>query len=151
MATEESSRIFVRGLPPTMNEEDFKKHFGKYPITDTRLFPQRRIGYVGYKTPEDAVKAVKYFNKTFIRMSKIAVELARPVCASISTTPQHSPPLPPLLNTHHSHYHHFIADDNKRLVKPQPASNINLTLTPPPTSSRPPPMPHLSSSTLPRH
>lgn len=79
MATEESSRIFVRGLPPTMNEEDFKKHFGKYSITDTRLFPQRRIGYVGYTTPEDAVKAVKYFNRTFIRMSKIAVELARPV------------------------------------------------------------------------
>lgn len=80
MATEESSRIFVRGLPPTMGEDDFKKHFGKFAITDTRLFPQRRIGYVGYKTPEDAAKAVKYFNKTFIRMSKIAVELARPVC-----------------------------------------------------------------------
>lgn len=78
-AMEPSSRIFVRGLPPTMNDIDFKKHFGKYAITDTRLFPQRRIGYVGYKTPEDAAKAVKYFNRTFIRMSKIGVELARPV------------------------------------------------------------------------
>ena len=79
----ESSRIFVRGLPPTMNEADFKKHFGKYEVTDARLFPQRRIGYVGYKSPEDAQKAVKYFNRTFIRMSKIGVELARPVrCSS---------------------------------------------------------------------
>ncbi|KAG9805117.1 RNA-binding domain-containing protein, partial [Aureobasidium melanogenum] len=75
----ESSRIFVRGLPPTMSEADFKKHFGKYEVTDARLFPQRRIGYVGYKSPEDAQKAVKYFNRTFIRMSKIGVELARPI------------------------------------------------------------------------
>jgi RNA recognition motif-containing protein len=75
-----SSRIFVRGLPPTMNEVDFKKHFGKFEVTDARLFPQRRIGYVGYKSPEDAQKAVRYFNRTFIRMSKIGVELARPVC-----------------------------------------------------------------------
>lgn len=37
------------------------------------------LGYVGYKTPEDAQKAVKYFNKTFIRMSRIGVELARPI------------------------------------------------------------------------
>jgi RNA recognition motif-containing protein len=82
----ESSRIFVRGLPPTMSEADFKKHFGKYEVTDARLFPQRRIGYVGYKSPEDAQKAVKYFNRTFIRMSKIGVELARPVryCLPIS-------------------------------------------------------------------
>jgi multiple RNA-binding domain-containing protein 1 len=48
--------------------------------SDTRLIPHRRIGYVGYKSPEDAAKAVKYFNKSFIRMSKIGVELARPVC-----------------------------------------------------------------------
>ncbi|KEQ87040.1 hypothetical protein M438DRAFT_268136 [Aureobasidium pullulans EXF-150] len=76
----ESSRIFVRGLPPTMNEAEFRKHFGsKYEVTDARLFPQRRIGYVGYKSPEDAQKAVKYFNRTFIRMSKIGVELARPI------------------------------------------------------------------------
>lgn len=83
----ESSRIFVRGLPPTMNEAEFRKHFGsKYEVTDARLFPQRRIGYVGYKSPEDAQKAVKYFNRTFIRMSKIGVELARPVCRFHFTT-----------------------------------------------------------------
>ena len=62
------------------SEEEFKKHFGvKYPITDAKLISNRRIGYVGYKTPEEAAKAVKYFNKSFIRMSKIGVELARPV------------------------------------------------------------------------
>jgi len=75
-----SSRIFIRGLPPSLSDAEFKKHFGTQgAITDTRIFPERRIGYVGYKTSEEAEKAVKYFNKSFIRMSRIAVETARPV------------------------------------------------------------------------
>lgn len=76
-----SSRIFVKGLPPNITEADFRKHFSAKgrEITDVKLIPQRRIGYVGYKTPDDATKAVKYFNKSYIRMSKIAVETAKPV------------------------------------------------------------------------
>jgi multiple RNA-binding domain-containing protein 1 len=77
----ESSRIFVRGLPPKFSEDDVRKHFGslKLPVTDVKYFPHRRIGYVGYKTPEDAAKAVKYFNKTFIKLTKIYAEIARPI------------------------------------------------------------------------
>lgn len=85
MDSTESSRIFVRGLPSKFTEDDVRKHFSKFPITDVKFFPARRIGYVGYKTPEDASKAIKYFNKSFIRMTKIYVEVARPVsfcCAS---------------------------------------------------------------------
>ncbi|KAK4989635.1 Multiple RNA-binding domain-containing protein 1 [Elasticomyces elasticus] len=79
-----SSRIFIRGLPPTFTDSEFRKHFGsKQPVTDAKFFPQRRIGYVGYKTPEDAASAVRYFNRTFIRMSKIAVEIARPIHESV--------------------------------------------------------------------
>lgn len=75
-----SSRIFIKGLPPNISEDEFKKHFGATAtITDAKLISHRRIGYVGYKTPEDAAKAVKYFNRSFIRMSKIGVEIARPV------------------------------------------------------------------------
>lgn len=63
-----------------MTTEEFKKHFSKQsPITDAKFIPHRRIGYVGYKSPDDASKAVKYHNKTFIRMSRIGVELARSV------------------------------------------------------------------------
>ncbi|KAF2207265.1 hypothetical protein CERZMDRAFT_71649 [Cercospora zeae-maydis SCOH1-5] len=81
-----SSRIFVKGLPPTFDEAQFRKHFGqKGQITDAKIFPNRRIGYVGYKTSEDAEKAVKYFNKTFIRMSRIAVEMAKPIDESLAT------------------------------------------------------------------
>lgn len=76
----DSSRIFVRGLPPNMNAEDFKKHFSKHSaVTDVKFMPHRRIGYVGYKSPEDAASAVKYHNKSFIRMSRIGVEIARSV------------------------------------------------------------------------
>lgn len=77
----DSSRIFIKGLPPSITEADFKKHFsaGGREVTDARLFANRRIGYVGYKTPEDAQSAVKYFNKTFVRMSRIGVEVARPI------------------------------------------------------------------------
>lgn len=75
-----SSRIFVRNLPPVFSENEFKAHFSKFSVpTDTRFFANRRIGYVGYRTSEDATKAVKYFNKSFIRMSRIGVEIARPV------------------------------------------------------------------------
>jgi multiple RNA-binding domain-containing protein 1 len=79
-AMEASSRIFVRGLPPTFTDDAMRKHFAKFPVTDVKFFPHRRIGYVGYKTHEDATKAVKHFNKTFIKLSKIYAELALPVC-----------------------------------------------------------------------
>lgn len=63
-----------------MTDEDFKIHFSKkYKVTDAKLFQRRRIGYVGFETPEQAASAVKYFNKSFIRMSKIFVELAHNV------------------------------------------------------------------------
>ena len=82
----ESSRIFVKGLPPNLDPDDFKKHFSKQStITDAKLIPRRRIGYVGYKTPEDAAKAVKYHNKSFIRMSRIGVEFARSVEAQYAS------------------------------------------------------------------
>ncbi|KAI9782393.1 MAG: Multiple RNA-binding domain-containing protein 1 [Candelina submexicana] len=75
-----SSRIFVRGLPPNLTVEEFKKHFSKQQsITDAKLIAHRRIGYVGYRTPEEALKAVKYHDRSFIRMSRLAVELARPI------------------------------------------------------------------------
>ncbi|TQS39162.1 hypothetical protein Golomagni_00317 [Golovinomyces magnicellulatus] len=80
MLTMASSRIFIKGLPPTMTNQEFESLFSKLaPVTDVKLIPRRRIGYVGYKTPEDAIKMVKYFNRTFIRMSKISVEIARPI------------------------------------------------------------------------
>ncbi|KAF2219072.1 hypothetical protein BDZ85DRAFT_60774 [Elsinoe ampelina] len=84
-----ASRIFVTGLPPSLTPNEFKKHFSSQgSVTDTKLFPDRRIGYVGYSSAQEAEKAVKYFNRSFIRMSKLAVELARPITARETRTPQ---------------------------------------------------------------
>ncbi|KAB8446244.1 hypothetical protein FH972_025226 [Carpinus fangiana] len=94
---ETSSRIFTRNLPPNLSDSDFRKHFAqRFPssITDLKLFPQRRIGYVGFKTSEDAKTAVKYFNKSFIRMSRIYVELAN------APTPSITKPAPPTAKKH---------------------------------------------------
>lgn len=106
---EESSRVFVKNLPPSINEADFRKHFSTgREITDIKLFPKRRIGYVGLKTPQDASKAVKYFNKSYIRMSRIAVEIARPIA---------DPSLPTARRTNHSH----VA---KQLPTPEPEPKV---------------------------
>lgn len=82
----ETSRLFVKNLPPSINEADFRKHFstGGRQVTDVKLIAKRRIGYVGYKTPQEAAKAVKYFNRSYIRMSRISVEPARPITESIA-------------------------------------------------------------------
>ncbi|ROT42270.1 RNA-binding domain-containing protein [Sodiomyces alkalinus F11] len=77
----ETSRIFIRGLPPTITDAELRKHFsaGNREVTDVKAIQQRRIGYVGFKTPEDAKKAVKYFHRSFIRMSRLSVVLAKPI------------------------------------------------------------------------
>lgn len=76
-----SSRIFVQGIPPNFTSADLRKHFSanNREVTDVKVFPGRRFGYVGFKTADEATKAIKYFNKTYIRMSKISVEAARTV------------------------------------------------------------------------
>jgi len=77
--------MFVRGLPPSLTEDEFRKTFAaKGTITDVKLFPARRFGYCGYKSADEASQAVKYFNKSFMRMSRINVEIARPIAASTS-------------------------------------------------------------------
>lgn len=102
------SRVFVRGLPPTINESDFRKHFSRGHITDIKIIPNRRLGFVGYATPEEARQAVKLFNKSFIRMSKISVELAKPVSD------------PSLVKTKHNSYNttHPTAVSNKPVPEP---------------------------------
>lgn len=89
-ATAKSSRLFVKNLPPNITEADFLKHFSAQgrPVTDVKLIPHRRIGFVGYKSHDDAARAVKYFHRSFIRMSRIDCDLAKPVC-----TPPLLPPL----------------------------------------------------------
>lgn len=86
-----SSRVFVKNLPPTISEAEFRKHFSAQgrEVTDVKLIPHRRIGFVGYKSHDDAARAVRYLNKSFIRMSRIAVDLAKPVSPPVACPHRH--------------------------------------------------------------
>jgi multiple RNA-binding domain-containing protein 1 len=78
----ENTRVFVSGLPPTLTNEELGKHFSaRFQVTDSHVIPNRRFGFVGFKDADAAAQAAKYFNRTYLRMSKISVELARPVSA----------------------------------------------------------------------
>ncbi|KAL2868818.1 RNA-binding ribosome biosynthesis protein MRD1 [Aspergillus lucknowensis] len=78
----ESTRVFVSGLPPTLSNEQLKKHFAtRFQVTDAHVVPKRRIGFVGFKSSEVAQNAVSYFNKTYMKMSKISVDIAKPIDA----------------------------------------------------------------------
>ena len=80
----ESSRLYVKGLPLGVNSQELQQRFSKTsPVTDVKYIPSRGICYVGYRTPADAETAIKYHNKTFIRTSRILVQLARPVRSKI--------------------------------------------------------------------
>lgn len=75
------ARVFISGLPPRMTSDELGKHFAcRCEITDAQVIPNRRIGFVGFKDHALAKAAVQYFNKSYIRMSRISVDLARPVC-----------------------------------------------------------------------
>lgn len=116
----ESSRLFVKNLPPAIKEADFRRHFtiGGREVTDIKLIPKRRIGYVGYKTPEDAAKAVKYFNRSYIRMSKISVEIARPISdPSLPTAKKTAPRVQNKLPTPEPESRAKEADDNGKKRK----------------------------------
>ncbi|ODV89376.1 hypothetical protein CANCADRAFT_4003 [Tortispora caseinolytica NRRL Y-17796] len=77
------SRIIVKNVPPRVSEDRLKEHFKQFSaITDCKLVKfrdgrTRGFGFIGYKSEEDALNAVKYFDQSFIDTSKIAVEIAR--------------------------------------------------------------------------
>ncbi|KAF7713794.1 Uncharacterized protein PECH_002748 [Penicillium ucsense] len=76
----ENTRVFVSGLPPTCSNEQLRSHFaGRFTVTDAHVLPKRRMGFVGFKSNEAALEAVKYFNRTYMKMSRISVDLARPI------------------------------------------------------------------------
>jgi len=78
----ETTRVFVSGLPPKFTSAQLAAYFAngsQYKVTDSHVIADRRIGFVGFQDSQVAQNAAKHFNKSYIRMSKIAVDLARPV------------------------------------------------------------------------
>ena len=79
------SRLIVKNLPAYLTQDGLRAHFAATDgpggtITDAtvRLKPDgtsRRFGFVGYKTEEEARRAQRWFDKTYVRASRIAVEV----------------------------------------------------------------------------
>ena len=89
-----STRIIVKNLPHNITQTRLKSHFASSQsgnafflgnvtdaklVTDAKSGKSRGFAFVGYRTAEEAVKAVEWFNGTFIDVRKISVEIAKPV------------------------------------------------------------------------
>lgn len=77
------SRIIVKGLPKYFDEAKLRDHFGKQgDVTDVKLMKKRNgesrcFAFIGFKVLEDAEKAARFFNKSFVDTARIDVELAK--------------------------------------------------------------------------
>lgn len=77
------SRLIVKGLPKYLTEEKLKSHFAKEGnVTDVKLMKKRngesrQFAFIGYKSSEDADKAVAFFNRSYIDTARIEVLLAK--------------------------------------------------------------------------
>ena len=89
-----SSRIIIKNLPHNITPTRLKSHFSSSQsgttffsatvtdaklVTDPKSGKSRGFAFVGYRTPEEAEKAVQYYNGTFVDMRKVSVEIAKPV------------------------------------------------------------------------
>jgi len=92
-----STRIIVKNLPHNITASRLKSHFSSSQsgnahfsgsvtdaklVTDTKSGKSRGFAFIGYRTNEEAQKAVEWYNGTFVDMRKISVELAKSVCLS---------------------------------------------------------------------
>ena len=78
------SRVIVKNLPKKTKESQFRNMFSECgEVTDCKLMMSdkgtfRRFGFIGYASDQQAESAVKRFHNTFIKATKIQVELAKP-------------------------------------------------------------------------
>nr|CDI56454.1 probable RNA-binding protein [Melanopsichium pennsylvanicum 4] len=79
------SRLIVRGLPSYLTDARLREHFSrKGAVTDVKLMRRpdgtsRKFGFVGYRSDEEAQKALDYFNRTFIDTARITIEFAKKI------------------------------------------------------------------------
>ncbi|XP_069705771.1 probable RNA-binding protein 19 [Periplaneta americana] len=75
------SRLIVKNLPKSVTPEFVREIFSKKGlVTDVQLKYTkdgtfRHFGFVGYKTEEEAQRAIEYFNNSCIKTCKIKVEM----------------------------------------------------------------------------
>ena len=78
------SRVIVKHLPSKATEKQLRELFSQCgEVTDVKLMKSRagicrHFGFIGFVSDAQAKAAVKHFDNTFIKASKITVEVARP-------------------------------------------------------------------------
>ena len=83
------SRLIVKNLPAYLTQERLRKYFESPDgpggtLTDVKLVlrpdgTSRRFGFIGYKTPQEAERARKWYDRTFVDSSRITVDIVE-VC-----------------------------------------------------------------------
>ncbi|KAI0334194.1 hypothetical protein GY45DRAFT_1243119 [Cubamyces sp. BRFM 1775] len=79
------SRLIVKNLPAYLTQERLRKYFESPDgpggtLTDVKLVlrpdgTSRRFGFIGYKTPQEAERARKWYDRTFVDSSRITVDI----------------------------------------------------------------------------
>ncbi|XP_068166711.1 probable RNA-binding protein 19 [Antennarius striatus] len=77
------SRLIIKNLPNGMKEERFRAMFAAFgTVTDcslkyTKDGKFRKFGFVGFRTEDEAQRALKHFNKSFVDTSRVTVEMCK--------------------------------------------------------------------------
>ena len=79
------SRLIVKNLPAYLTQDRLRKYFEAPEgpggtLTDVKLVlkpdgTSRRFGFVGFKSPQEAERAKKWFNRSFIDSSRVTVDI----------------------------------------------------------------------------
>ncbi|KAK6162944.1 hypothetical protein DH2020_002785 [Rehmannia glutinosa] len=107
------SRICVKNLPRYVSEDRLREFFSlKGEITDIKLMhtkdgKSRQFGFVGYRTEQEAVEAIKYFNKSFMDTCRITCEVARKVG---------DPEIPRPWSRYSLKKHQILSEEEKTLI-----------------------------------
>ncbi|KAI0370963.1 hypothetical protein BV20DRAFT_1071162 [Pilatotrama ljubarskyi] len=99
------SRLIVKNLPAYFTQERLRKHFESPngpggTLTDVRLMlkpdgTSRRFGFIGYKSPQEAERAKKWFNRSFVDSSRITVDIVEGAKDAPAPRPNKRPRLGP--------------------------------------------------------
>jgi len=96
-----TTRICIKNVPPTFDDAKLRRHIlesgppltstSNLTITDCRILKtkegkSRKLAFVGFKTHDQAVRAVEAFHGTYAKTSRLAVELAFSKKASAEET-----------------------------------------------------------------
>ncbi|CED82669.1 RNA-binding protein (RRM superfamily) [Phaffia rhodozyma] len=103
-----STRIILLNLPPTTTPESLRSHLSSASasapsssttplpppgssITDLKLLSRRRFAFVGYRSSDEAQRAVHWWNGAWLEGSRLKAELVDDSKASTSLRPNHLP------------------------------------------------------------